>query len=48
MKLSPPENLDFTKPAEWPQWKAHFESYRIASKLNIEEFTRMESGALYK
>ena len=36
-KLSPPENFDFTKPAEWPQWKTHFERYRIASKLNNEE-----------
>ena len=35
-KLSPPENFDFTKPSEWPEWKTRFARYRIASKLNAE------------
>ena len=46
-KLSPQENFDFTKPAEWPQWKRRFERYRIASKLNSEEEEIQVATLLY-
>ena len=36
-KFLPPENFDFTRQQEWPEWKERFLRYRIATKLDKEE-----------
>ena len=33
----PPENFDFACQQDWPEWKARFLRYRIATKLNQED-----------
>ena len=35
-KYNPPESLNFQRPI-WPEWKARFERYLIASKLQKDE-----------
>ena len=35
-KFSAPEQFDFAKPEEWPNWKQHFQRYRVATKLANE------------
>ena len=32
-KFPPPDPLDFTKPATWPDWKQRFSRSRVATKL---------------
>ena len=36
-KFMPPENFDFARQQDWPEWKARFLRYRIATKLNQED-----------
>ena len=33
-KFPPPDNLNFSRPTEWPEWRRRFERYRIATKLD--------------
>ena len=35
-KFNPPESLNFQRP-NWPEWKARFERYQIATTLQNEE-----------
>ena len=35
-KFPPPQNYNFERPAEWPEWKQRFGRYRVATKLNKE------------
>ena len=36
-KLQPPENLDFSNPNKWNDWKQRFNFFRTASKLHKED-----------
>lgn len=35
-KFPPPENFDFSRPDQWPEWRQRFRRFRIATKLNEE------------
>ena len=36
-KFNAPDSLDFTRPTTWPEWKARFARYRIATKLSDDD-----------
>ena len=36
-KIPRPNNFDFAKPSDWPQWRDRYKRYCIATKLNKEE-----------
>jgi hypothetical protein len=46
-KFNPPESFPFDKPSEWPEWKARFSRYRIASKLTSEDGLVQVSSLIY-
>ena len=46
-KFSPPEPMDFTKPATWPDWKQRFSRYRVATKLTEEDEPIQVSALIY-
>lgn len=46
-KFSAPEQLNFAKPEDWPDWKQHFSRYRIATKLNKEPADVQVSALIY-
>lgn len=46
-KFSAPEQLNFAKPEDWPDWKQRFSRYRIATKLNKEPADVQVSALIY-
>ena len=46
-KFSPPENINFGNPAEWPDWKQRFMRFRMATKMNKEEDPVQISSLIY-
>ena len=46
-KFTPPDALDFTKPAAWPDWKQRFSRYRVASKLTEDDESVQVSALIY-
>ena len=46
-KFSPPDQLDFMKPASWPDWKQRFSRYRVATKLSEEDEGVQVSALIY-
>ncbi|XP_063042998.1 uncharacterized protein K02A2.6-like [Engraulis encrasicolus] len=46
-KFGPPEQFDFTRPAEWPTWRRRFDRFRAASKLNKESGEVQVNSLLY-
>ena len=46
-KFNLPENFDFGRPEQWPEWHQSFERYRIATKLNKEDGEVQVSTLIY-
>ena len=46
-KFNPPENLNFSNPGQWPEWKQRFQRYRTATKLFEEEGNVQVSSLIY-
>lgn len=46
-KLPPPENFNFSRTSEWPQWKTRFERFRKATKLDQEPGSVQVSTLIY-
>ena len=46
-QFPPPDALDFTKPALWPDWKERFSRYRIASELTEKSEIIQVSALIY-
>ena len=46
-KFNPPENLYFSNPGQWPEWKQRFQKYRTATKLFEEEGNVQVSSLIY-
>ncbi|CAI5671079.1 unnamed protein product [Oreochromis niloticus] len=46
-KFGPPEQSDFTQPAEWPIWRQRFSRFRVASKLGMESGEVQVKSLLY-
>ena len=36
-KFQPPDVMDFTNPAAWPQWKIPYERYAVVAELSKED-----------
>ena len=36
-RFQPPDMMDFTNPAAWPQWKMRYERYAVVAKLSKED-----------
>ncbi|KAJ8352691.1 hypothetical protein SKAU_G00241670 [Synaphobranchus kaupii] len=47
-KFSPPDPMDFAKPATWPDWKQRFSLYRVATKLAEEDEPIQEHDGILK
>ncbi|KAK7109817.1 hypothetical protein V1264_013798 [Littorina saxatilis] len=47
MPFKPPEPLDFGRPDQWLTWRKRFERYRVASKLDKEQFSVQVSSLIY-
>ncbi|KAK7888802.1 hypothetical protein WMY93_024362 [Mugilogobius chulae] len=46
-KFGPPEQFDFTKPAEWPIWRRRFDRYMVATKLDRDSGEVQVNTLLY-
>ena len=46
-KFHPPDAFDFTRPEQWSEWRQHFQRYRLATKLNLEDGAVQVSTLLY-
>ena len=46
-KFPPPANFDFSRPNEWPEWRARFERFRIATRLDQEDGVVQVSSLIY-
>lgn len=46
-KFAPPEQFDFSQPAEWPTWRQRFSRFRVASKLDKESGEVQVNSLLY-
>ena len=46
-KFNPPENFNFDRPTEWPEWRARFCRYRIASELTAKSGEVQVSSLIY-
>ena len=46
-KFHPPENFNFTKPNEWPEWKSRFARFRVATKLTKESEAVQVASLIY-
>ena len=46
-KFDLPENFDFSKPTQWPEWKDQFDMFRIATKPDKEEQIVQISSVVY-
>lgn len=44
-KFNPPDNFNFTH--LWLEWRQRFQSYRLATKLNLEDGAAQLSTLLY-
>ncbi len=47
LRLTTPEQFNFTKPYEWAKWKKIFEQYRQASNLATDSELRPVNTLLY-
>ncbi|KAK7098381.1 hypothetical protein V1264_002692 [Littorina saxatilis] len=47
MPFKLPEPLDFGRPDQWLTWRKRFERYRVASKLDKEQFSVQVSSLIY-
>lgn len=45
--FKPPENFDFSKPNDWPDWRKRFLRFRIASELHKKDADVQMSQLLY-
>lgn len=45
--VGPPEQFDFTEPAEWPIWRQRFFRFRVAAKLDKESGEVQVNSLLY-
>lgn len=45
--FKPPENFDFSKPNEWPDWRKRFSRFRIATELHKKDADVQVSQLLY-
>lgn len=46
-KFGPPEQFDFSKPADWPIWRRRFDRYMVATKLNQDSGEVQVNTLLY-
>lgn len=46
-KFGPPEQFDFSQPAEWPVWRRRFDRFQVASKLYKERGEVQVNSLLY-
>ncbi len=47
LRLTTPEQFNFTKPDEWAKWKKRFKQYRQASNLSADSELRQVNTLLY-
>ena len=47
LNLQPPESFNFQTPDEWPQWRKHFEQYKIASGIGSQSEAQQINTLLY-
>ena len=45
--INAPEQFNFNKPEQWPNWIRRFERYRMASKLSEEEGKHQVNTLMY-
>ncbi len=45
--FKPPENFNFERPAEWPEWKQRFKRFRTLAKYDTEEGELQVSSLIY-
>lgn len=46
-KFNPPENFDFSRPSNWPEWKQRFSRYSIATELVKENDDKQINTLIY-
>ena len=47
MAFKPPENIDFSKPEQWPAWRQRFLCYSTASQLSKKTVNVQTSSLIY-